>query len=142
MGMVMPEAIESKPYEHLGRGWAFPLQLNVQGGVQLSAAHPNIAESIRIILNTRLGERVYRPDFGSRLSELVFSPLSTDTLLLSQIYVEEALNKWEPRIVLDQVVTQPEPERGRIAITIHYRPKASADRHSLVYPFYLTPAEA
>lgn len=134
--------MESMQDKHLGRGWAFPMRLNVQGGVQFSTTTANLIESIRIILNTRLGERVYRPNFGSRLSELLFAPMNTDTLLLSQIYVEEALKKWEPRITLEQVLTHPNPDEGCIVITIHYRAKESSDRHSMVYPFYLNPAEA
>ncbi len=125
---------------HLGQGWAFPLQVSVQGGLHLSATYQNIEESIRIILGTELGERVYRPDFGSRLSELTFAPLNTQTLLLTRVYVQEALEKWEPRIVVDSIRTEPDPIRGRIDILVEYHPKETHDRRSLVYPFYLLPA--
>ena len=88
---------------HIGKGIGFPLKTNVQGSLQLSAEGQNLEESIHLILRTSLGERVYRPDFGSRLSELVFAPLNTNTLLLLRLYVEEALEAWEPRIELDEV---------------------------------------
>jgi len=123
--------------DYIGAGFAFPLRVNVQGGVQLSAAEPNIEESIIIILRTDLGERVYRPNFGSRLSDLVFEPLSIQTLLLIRRYVEEALEMWEPRIILKQVRAEPDPIRGKVDIVIEYQPKNSADIRSLVYPFYL-----
>lgn len=122
---------------HLGQGWGFPLRLTVQGGIQTTAARVNIRESIHIILGTRLGERVYRPDFGSRLSELVFEPINSSTLTLIVVYVEEALRKWEPRILLDGVEALPQPLQGRVDIAIAYHPKETPDRHSLVYPFYL-----
>lgn len=125
--------------DYIGAGFAFPLQVNVQGGIQLSAASPNIKESIMIILRTNLGERVYRPNFGSRLSELVFEPLNTQTLLLIRLYVEEALEMWEPRIILKEVRTDPDPVRGKVDIIIEYQPKNSSDTRSLVYPFYLSP---
>lgn len=123
--------------DYIGAGFAFPLRVNVQGGVQLSAVEPNIEESIIIILRTDLGERVYRPNFGSRLSHLVFEPLSIQTLLLIRRYVEEALEMWEPRIILKQVSAEPDPIRGKVDIVIEYQPKNSADIRSLVYPFYL-----
>jgi hypothetical protein len=125
----------------LGRGFAFPLRVNVQGGLQLSAARKSLEESIQIILRTRIGERVYRPDFGCRLSELTFAPMSTDTLMLIRLHVQSALEKWEPRIVLDQVMTVPDPLRGRVDIVIHYHPKDYLDKRSLVYPFYLMSPE-
>jgi uncharacterized protein len=125
--------------DYIGSGLAFPLRLNVQGGIQTSAATPNLEESMIIILRTDLGERVYRPDFGSRLSELVYEPLNTQTLLLIRLYVEEALEMWEPRIILKAVRTDPDPIRGKVSIIIEYQPKNSLEIRSLVYPFYLAP---
>ncbi len=127
--------------DYIGAGLSFPLTINVQGGIQLSADEPNIEESIMIILRTDLGERVYRPNFGSRLSELVFEPLNTQTLLLIRLYVEEALEMWEPRINLIAVRTEPDPIRGKVNIVIEYQPKNNHDIRSLVYPFYLAPRE-
>lgn len=93
-----------------------------------------------IILSTRLGERVYRPDFGSRLHELVFAPLSDATLLLAQIYAREAIQKWEPRVTVEAVSANPMPETASLNITLNYRIRESHQRRSLVYPFYLTPS--
>lgn len=124
---------------HLGQGWAFPLGVNVQGRLQLSPMARSIEESIWIILRTQLGERVYRPDFGSRLAELTFAPMNTQTLLMLRLHVQDALIKWEPRMILDDVRTEPDPLRGRVDITIDYHPKDSYEHRSLVYPFYLLP---
>lgn len=126
---------------HLGRGIAFPLRTTVQGGLQLSDAGQNLAESIRILLRTRPGERVYRPEYGCRLSDLTFMPMNTDTLLLIRLHVQDALEKWEPRIVLEQVLADPDPAQGRVNIVIHYRARDSHQRRSLVYPFYLMSPE-
>jgi uncharacterized protein len=125
---------------HIGSGVGFPLKTGLSGNLNLSAEGQNLEESIHLILRTSLGERVYRPDFGSRLSELVFAPLNTSTLLLLRLYVEEALEAWEPRIELDEIVTDPDPIQGRVDITIHYHPTDTHDFRSLVYPFYLVPA--
>ena len=125
--------------DYIGSGIAFPGQANVTGGVLLSSSIRNIEESIWIILSTDLGERVYRPNFGSRLSELVFAPLNRETLLLLRLYVQEALEMWEPRIILREVRTHPDPIRGRVELEIIYQPKDSFESRSLVYPFYLEP---
>lgn len=127
--------------DYIGAGFAFPVHLNVQGSVQLSTGTPNLEESIKIILGTKLGERVYRPNFGCRLSELVFEPMNTQTMVLIRLCVEEALDMWEPRIVLRDVMTSPDPTTGRVDIDIVYSVKGSRDRRSMVYPFYLLPIE-
>lgn len=126
---------------YLGNGFSFPFQVNLQGGVQLSHTIRSVEESIWIILRTDFGERVYRPDFGSRLSELAFMPLNSQTLMLLRLYVQEALERWEPRIVLEEVLTDPDAILGRVNITVNYRLVDSYNRRSLVYPFYLVPAE-
>lgn len=124
--------------EFLGQGWGFPLRLTLQGGMQLSQGYRNLEESIIIILSTRLGERVYRPEFGSRLHELVFAPLNEDTLLLAQIYAREAIQKWEPRVLVESVTSTPVPESASLNLMLNYRIRETHHRRSLVYPFSLT----
>lgn len=135
----MEQISQDQQKAYLGIGWASPLRVNLQGSIQLSSAERNIEESIWLILRTDLGERVYRPDFGSRLSELAFAPMNTQTLLLIRLYVQEALEMWEPRIVIDRVSADPDPVRGRVDIIIDYHPRDSHETRSLVYPFYLLP---
>lgn len=124
---------------YIGQGIAFPLGINLHGNIQTSAEIRNIEESIRIILGTKLGERVYRPDFGCRLHELTFAPMDTSTLLQTRLYVQIALEKWEPRIVIDKIETEADFIEGCVNIVINYHPLDSYDSRSLVYPFYLNP---
>ena len=131
----------SQSPDYIGAGFAFPVRLNVQGSLQLSASIPNLEESIKIILGTKLGERVYRPNFGSRLSELVFEPMNTQTMVLIRLCIEEALRTWEPRITLKNILTIPDPTIGRVDIEILYLPKDSYETRSMVYPFYLLSPE-
>jgi uncharacterized protein len=126
---------------HLGKGWAFPLRSSVQGGIQLIEDAQKVRESIWIILRTGLGERVYRPTFGCRLSELNFAPLNNNTLLMIRIYVQEALTAWEPRIILEDIFTDPDPIQGKVNIIIQYRLKKNPDLFNFVYPFYLASVE-
>ncbi|MEM6352519.1 MAG: GPW/gp25 family protein [Cyanobacteria bacterium P01_D01_bin.14] len=127
--------------DRLGQGWGFPMRLTVQGGFQLSQQTRNLEESIFIILGTRIGERLYRPDFGSRLHELVFAPLNEDTMLLAQIYAREAIQKWEPRVSVESVTAMPVPDNASLNINLSYRIRETRQRRNLVYPFYLTPSD-
>lgn len=134
----MPDLTNNqKSTAYLGKGWSFPLRVNIQGSIQLNAAVPNIEESIWIILRTQLGERVYRPNFGSRLSELTFAPMNSQTLLMLRLHIQEALEMWEPRIIIDAVHTDPDPMRGRVDVLLKYHLKENYQTRSMVYPFYL-----
>ena len=124
--------------EIIGRGWAFPPNINSQGKLGLTTERNEIEQAIFIILSTNRGERVMRPDFGCGLFELVFAPNNSQTAAQARRYVEEALGMWEPRIQLQQVQVRQDPERDNaLLIEIAYEVKATNDRRSLVYPFYL-----
>jgi len=125
----------------VGRGWAFPPQVGRHGGVALTTEIDEIQQAIRIILTTTPGERVMRPTFGSRLHELVFAPINAETLALAKRHVEEALLMWEPRIRLVTVAVTPDYQAGTLLIALDYEIKATHDRRTLVYPFYLIPQE-
>jgi phage baseplate assembly protein W len=128
--------------EFLGRGWKFPVEPDSQGRLNYSADEAKIQESILVILGTARGERVMRPDFGSRLHELVFAPINTSTRGLIIHYVTEALVTWEPRIELLRVdVTEEDALRGILQVSIEYKVRATNSRFNLVYPFYLREGE-
>lgn len=126
----------------VGRGWAFPLKIDEQGGIALTSERNEIDQSIRIILGTSIGQRVMRPTFGSRLHELVFAPNNSQTAAQAKRYVEEALGMWEPRIRVTDIDAYPDDkEPSNLVIEIQYEIKVTHDKRSLVYPFYLIPDE-
>jgi len=129
--------------EIIGQGWAFPPGISAQGGLALTNERSELAQSIRVILSTPLGQRVMRPTFGSRLRDLVFAPNNSQTAAQARRFVEEALGMWEPRIHVTQVDVCPDSqEPSCLVISIEYEVKATHDRRSLVYPFYLTAEKA
>ena len=127
---------------YLGRGLHFPIRVDSLGTVELIGGEKDIFQSIQIILGTRCGERVMRPDFGCRVHDLLFEP--RDAVLVSQIQeaVLEALARWEPRI--EVIAVEPEistDSDGAIYVQIDYRIKASHDQRSIVYPFFIEQQE-
>jgi hypothetical protein len=123
--------------DFLGRGWAFPVQTQ-NGQVLLAANEKDIREAILLILSTGLGERVMRPTFGSRLNELVFAANNSSTVSLAMHYTREALDTWEPRIEVGEIIVTPGgDDNNRLDIDIHYTIRASNVPENLVYPFYL-----
>lgn len=128
--------------DFLGTGWAFPPKPDGRGGIALVSGDEDIKQAIWIILSTPIGQRVMRPTFGSRLHELVFAPANAETFGLAEMYVQDALTFWEPRIEVLDVTARTDPEQRHVLlIEIRYRVKATHDERSLVYPFYRIPGE-
>lgn len=122
----------------LGKGFAFPMKVDGRGMVETSSGERSIAEAVRLIMGTAVGERVMRPDFGCQMHELVFHPVNANTCSLVSLYVKQALIKWEPRIEEISVRSYPDPTaENTILIIIDYRVRSTNNLQNLVYPFYL-----
>ncbi len=128
--------------DFLGRGLRFPVSINLNGGVSSSALEENVRQSLFIILGTAPGERINRPQFGCRIHDLMFAPNNAVTCARAEVFCEEAIYKFEPRI--EKVVShaQPNPdEPNRLDIRIEYVIAGKNDKRNMVFPFYLKPQE-
>lgn len=128
--------------DFIGRGWAFPIRIDANGGIALVSREHEIQEAIRLIVSTSPGERPMRPDFGCRIHDFVFSPTDGTTAAAISAEVTSALTRWEHRIDVDDVVVLFTAEDPSVLyIDINYRMKQTNDRHNLVFPFYVIPGE-
>ncbi len=122
----------------LGKGWRFPVAINLTGGISSSSLEENVRESIFIILGTAPGERVQRKDFGCRIHDLMFEPNNIVTASRAEYFCEEAIYKYEPRISEATCKASPNAdEPNRLDIKITYQIIGQTHLKNLVYPFYL-----
>ncbi|WP_198320560.1 GPW/gp25 family protein [Actinosynnema pretiosum] len=123
-----------------GRGLAFPVHTDATGSVALVSGSREIVESIRLILATAPGERPMRPEFGCAIHDLVFAPADSATAGRIAYEVRTALERWEPRITLEDVsVSFDEVGSGTLLIDIRYTTRGTNDPRNLVFPFYVIP---
>ena|SRR5688572_15348850 len=122
----------------LGRGWSYPVRVDpATGGIAAVEYEADIDQSIMIILQTSRGERVMRPDFGCGIHDLVFETINVATLTRVENAVREALAKYEARIEVLAVVTDPrDAASGLLQIRLRYRVHRTNQIGNLVYPFY------
>jgi len=101
---------------------AFPCRLN--GGLgrfrRLTEAE-EVAQSVRLILATRKGERPLRPAFGTDLDRFAFEGVNNTTRNLLRREVTAGLLEWEPRITDVQISFDHRPEEGTLYVQVDYR---------------------
>lgn len=122
----------------LGRGWGFPVTFSkTSGQVVMLEAEEDVKNSIEILLQTALGERVMQPGFGASLDQHVFDSISTSfrTFITEQIRI--AIVKNEPRAELITVEYEEDITGGKIDLLINYLVRGTNSRYNIVYPFYL-----
>lgn len=128
--------------EFVGRGWAFPLRTESNGSIALVSDNREIEEAIRLVLATSPGERPMRPEFGCRIHDYVFAPLSASTAGALEYEVRESLERWEPRITVEDVrVLFDSNDGSTVYIDIDYVVGDINDPRNLVFPFYTIPAD-
>lgn len=82
----------------------------------------SVRESIRVILSTRPGERLMRPEFGGGLDRLLHEPNTIATRRQIRDLVRDALERWEKRILLDAVeVWEVSGRPADVRVEIRYR---------------------
>lgn len=103
-------------------GWKFPVSADLATGrIKTSSYADNVAESIKLILLTKKGERMMKPDFGCNISRYMFDILDITTLKQIELEIEEAIKKWEYRIDNLQVQVQEDSEQeGQLIINVRY----------------------
>jgi phage baseplate assembly protein W len=112
-----------------GRGMAFPPRVGGDGRVAWSEGEQNVREAIRVILMTEQRERLMLPEFGGGLGPFLFEPNTVTTRHLIKDRIQKALAQWEPRIQVEAVSVEADPEDAQGAIAnITYKLIATQSR--------------
>lgn len=98
------------------------LRLGPGGALELVGGEDSVRQAILLLLTTRLGERVMRPDYGCELYRLGFWPNDDTTGGLAIHFVRQALEQWEPRVDVVRLDAQRDPEYPeRLDVMLEYR---------------------
>ncbi len=127
----------NEPY-YFGQGAKFPLQVNMTTGrFTTNTESERVKESIYLILMTNKGERVMRPNYGTRLTTYPFENMASG---LNTIFSDESkrdIMANEPRVSDVMVSLDAKTKPGCLFITIDYTLNATGNRENMVFPFYL-----
>ena len=139
---MKPKTMNDQHLPFLGAGWSFPPEFTANGGQVLTVEGvENVHKSVVIILQTSLGERAMREEFGGSLKEFQFEPLSAKLVADIKEHVRIALLRNEPRVDFENVtITQDDNVDGMILVRLQYSIKSNNTRFNLVFPFYINEA--
>lgn len=119
--------------QYLGTGIKHPLALS-RGSIVVARDVDLVQQSITIILETPKGQRFFLPEFGSRLSELLFEPNDSVLADMLSYFIYEALGDWEKRIKVLGVKVN--TDTAVATCNISYKILQSNEIESFIYPFY------
>lgn len=127
-----------KPF--LGRGWAFPPHFIIREYHQNTAMveeDEDIRQSLKILLSTIPGERIFRPEYGCNTKSWVFSKMNTTQITLIIDEIEQAVLNGESRVSLEKIeISDQNYKEGKFFIELFYSVKQTNSRSNIVFPFY------
>ena len=103
-------------------GLALPIKPDDNNVFSLTKnSYDQVRHNLRNLLLTNVGERVYQPEFGSRLRELCFEQLDDTLPQRIEDEVRRAVNFWLPyvNIVSVETLTQ-EDKKSKIFVRVQF----------------------
>jgi uncharacterized protein len=103
-------------------GWPLFALPDDDGTLAYPSLEDSVRQLVRVILSTRPGEQLMRPDFGGGLDSLLHEPNTLATRRRIRDLVQESLGRWERRMLLDRVeVWEVAGEPSHVRVEIAYR---------------------
>ncbi|OVE80894.1 hypothetical protein BVY04_04690 [bacterium M21] len=121
----------------LGTGWSFPPRF-IKGAdcVLMVSEEEDIQESMHLLLNTSVGERFLRPDYGCDVRNYVYETMNMTLETYLTDLIQTAILFHEPRIHFDSIDVNEREDVDGLDIIIKYTVRSTNTRSNYVYPFY------
>ena len=114
----MPAQRVSKKFKDLSMSFKF----NPLSGDLIALKNENaIARAVRNIVLTSPGEKLFNPEFGSSISEILFENVDDITAISIQDEISSSLKNYEPRVELIDVNVDPNFDQNQFDVRITYR---------------------
>ena len=114
----MPAQRVSKSFKDVSMSFKF----NPLSGDLITLKNENaIARAVRNIVLTTPGEKLFDPDFGSSVSEILFENVDDITAVSIEDEIKSSLKNYEPRVELINVNVNPNFDANQFDVIISYR---------------------
>ena len=80
-----------------------------------------VARSVRNIVMTFPGEKPFQPTFGSKISQSLFENIDNISAITIKDEIANSIRKFEPRVILDDLVVSPDFDNNSFDVLIVYR---------------------
>jgi phage baseplate assembly protein W len=79
-----------------------------------------VKRSIRNLINTDRGERIFNPSIGSNVRKMLFEQATNDNAFLLKEYITETITNYEPRANLIDVTVKVDEQEQQYYVDIYF----------------------
>lgn len=88
--------------------------------VELVENDISVIQAVYNLINTNIGERLYNPLYGCDIRSLLFENITPQTESVVTDRIRTAIENYEPRVKLSDVVVEMSPDDNAVAISITF----------------------
>jgi phage baseplate assembly protein W len=103
----------------------------VTGQLNKKTNEEAVKQSVKNLLLTNKYERLFHPEIGSNLTNMLFENNTTQTQVMLETYIEDVFENWEPRAELLSTYLDIKPDQNAMDVTIRFRLLNSTEPVSL-----------
>ena len=79
-----------------------------------------VKRSVKNLVQTNFYERPFHPELGCGIRELLFENYTPITGIFLKRKIEEVITNFEPRVMLNQITLDDDPDRNRLKVSIYF----------------------
>ncbi len=106
---------------------AYPFHIDHRGRTATAVWDEHIKHLVQQVLFTMPGERVNRPDFGSGLMQLLFTPNGEELFSATQFLVQGSLQRWLGELIQVEDVAV-ESANSALSVMVTYTIRRNQER--------------
>lgn len=113
-------------------GWPLLPLPDANGQLNYPTLENSVRQQIQVILRTRPGEQLLRPEYGAGLENFLHEPNTIVTRRRLHDLLAESMERWEPRILVDRIeVNEVADQPAQIRIELGYRLRRSGQTQQI-----------
>jgi phage baseplate assembly protein W len=80
----------------------------------------SIKQSLKVLVLTQMGDRLFHPEIGGNIYEHLFAPIMPSTTISIRKGIEDVINKYEPRVEIVNIDVFPDIDSNRYDVNITF----------------------
>lgn len=106
------------------------------GALMRAVNEDSVKKSLRNLLLTNKGERIYKPTYGCDVHKMLFEPMTQTSSDMVQSFIDEAIKLHEPRVRVIQIQVAADEIANAYRIAIVYEVINSTQPQTLTLALY------
>ena len=129
--------IDTEEFNNYAVGITLPIQRGEDGYFRQSfKTFDQVRSNLKNLLLTKKGERIFQPDFGSGLHDLLFNPATEKFEEDLESTINDAVTKWLPYVIVEDInidITKEMTDNNQAKVSLKFKQEGDQTLDTLTF---------